>query len=368
MECVVFYVFVFLLILAIIVVILQYKQNKKYKTKIVTQEQVKKTVYSITNKMIKATSINEIYAIILDASIEVVPNASKGSVLALEEDGLFHYKSIYGYSPEILKLTLRKEEIWLGHINNFKETAIIKNPLSMDENIVHEKNVNELINNKALSINCAMCTPIYVDEKLIAILNIDCSDKTVTFNKEDVATINYIKNELELVIRLFLIQKQLKYMANYDELTGLCNRRLFKQLFLREIERIRRYNTEACLVLVDMDNFKIINDTYGHNTGDDALRFLSKIMNENIRKTDVLARMSGDEFVILFINCTADEADQKLKRIRNSLKNNKFNENLTLSFSFGVSHIDCNDCRTADEIFSEADKNMYLDKKDKGIR
>jgi energy-coupled thiamine transporter ThiT len=164
-----------------------------------------------------------------------------------------------------------------------------------------------------------------------------------------------------LVLKNFFTQNKLRYMANYDELTGLFNRRYFKQFFNNELLRIKRYSGEGCLALIDLDNFKSVNDTYGHNVGDKALKLFADILRENVRKSDIYARMSGDEFVILFINCSKKIAIERLEQIRNVLTETT-NKEFSLGFSYGVCEINSHSELSCDDIFGIADKEMYCDK------
>jgi diguanylate cyclase (GGDEF)-like protein len=354
-------------LIIIFIVVLQYIEIKRLNKKLILMEKARNTLYVVAEKITKVNSEEEVFSLILDTAVELIPNASRGSILLLGEDDNFYFKILKGYSEELKRLSLRREETFLYKINDFRETAIVKNPNRFDEGIVIKEKVNKMKSFEALDISCTLSSPIYIDEKLIGMINVDIVENDKVFNDEDIALMNYIKNELQLALKNSFIQNKLKFMANFDELTGLFNRRYFKQFFSKELSRIKRYKTEGCLALVDLDDFKHINDTYGHNTGDRALKFFSDILRESIRKSDIYARISGDEFVILFVNCSKEKAIETLERIRMTLKERKF-ENLVLSFSFGVSRIDSNSSDTPDDIFGEADNEMYQDKRNKEIR
>lgn len=327
-------------------------------------DNVKNILFEVAEKIIKTTSENEVYSLILDTAIELVPGATKGSILLIEEDSLFHFKTVKGYSEELKKMTLKKEEAYLYSINNFSETAIIKNPNRFDEDVMNEANVQNLKSFEALDISCTLTSPIYMDEKLIGMINVDSTIAQKTFTNEDLNLMNYIKNELQLALKNSFIQSKLKYMANFDELTGLYNRRHFKQYLTSECLKIMRYKTEGCLSLIDLDNFKAINDNYGHNMGDRALKLFANVLRENIRRTDIYARMSGDEFVILFINCNRANAIERMESIRKEAMMTKI-ENMPLSFSYGICYIEADSNFNTDDIFGKADKEMYIDKNEK---
>lgn len=354
-------------ILVIVIIVLQYIEIKRLNNKLKLMERVRNTLYVVAEKITKVNSEEEVYSLILDAAVELIPNATRGSILLLGEDDNFYFKILKGFSVELKKLTLRREEAYLYNINNFSETAVIRNPNRFDEGVINHEKVNTMRDFEALDICCTLSSPIYIDEKLVGMINVDNVSNNKAFNDEDIALMNYINNELQLALKNSFVQNKLKFMANFDELTGLFNRRHFKEYFGKELLRIQRYKTEGCLALIDLDDFKYINDTYGHNTGDKALRFFSDILRENIRKSDIYARMSGDEFVILFVSCSKQKAIERLEYIRRTLKERKF-ENLVLSFSYGISKIDHDSIETPDYIFGEADKEMYIDKRFKEER
>ena len=117
---------------------------------------------------------------------------------------------------------------------------------------------------------------------------------------------NSIVVNLQLKERIMLQQKELEnkneklqYLATHDSLTGLVNRRYFEEQIISEILSDRRNDEKSCLVLLDVDDFKIINDMYGHITGDKVLQNIASILRANLRETDVVSRIGADEFIII---------------------------------------------------------------------
>lgn len=357
----------FIILVLFAFILLQYREIKRVNDKLKLMEEVRNTLYFVAERITKTNNEDEIYSLILGAAIELIHHASKGSILLFGEDDLLHFRSIKGFTKELKNLTLKREEAFLYSINNFSQTAIIKSPDKFDEDIFNVDKMETMKSFEALDIYCTISTPIYIDEKLIGIMNVDSTGKGEAFLKEDIDLMNYIRNELQLSLKNSFTQNKLEYMANFDELTGLYNRRYFKQFFNKELLKIKRYNGEGCLALIDLDNFKYINDTYGHNLGDTALKLFADALRENIRKTDIYARMSGDEFVILFVNCIKEKAVERLEHIRKVLAERNL-ENLNLCFSYGICKIDSKSELTTDEIFGIADREMYDDKKGKFFR
>ncbi|MDF2881917.1 MAG: putative diguanylate cyclase [Clostridiaceae bacterium] len=332
----------------------------KMRNKIATLRTIKEKMYILSDR-INTLDMNDkenVYNLLLETAIELIPNASKGSILTLEEDGLFHYKALIGYSEKIKKLTLKKEEVFLYEINNFTKTALITNPKKLDEKIVEKDNVDELKRYEALNINCIISSPIYIDKKFIGIINVDGINKGKGFDKEDIYIMNYIKNELQLALKTSSIQSSLRHLANFDELTGVFNRRYMKQLFAKEIENIKITGEKCVIVSMDIDNFKCINDTYGHSAGDAALRIFSAILKQNIRKTDIYGRLSGDEFALFLRNIDKEKAEEKMEDIRELLLKNNIGS-IRLSFSYGVYYLDKDNMLSVEDILNVTDKKMY---------
>jgi len=351
-------VIIFLLLLAFF----QHYKIIKLKNNVKTIDGVKRSLYNMGERVSKAEDEEEVYSVVLETAVSLIPGASKGSILMLEQDGLFHYTALKGFSDKVKTLTLTKEEIFLNKINNFSDTAIIVNPLKFDENVIEKGKFNEFTEYEALDISCCISSPIYFEGKVIGVINVDSINKNKVFGKEDVELMNYIKNELQLVLNNFISKNKLQYMANFDELTGLYNRRFFKHIFNMELCKLKRTKSRFCLALIDLDDFKQINDTYGHNMGDKALKYFSDVLRTHIRQTDVYARMSGDEFVVLFLDCHKENALKKMESLKAKLKDISF-ENIKINFSYGLTCIDSNSELSADDIFAIADKYMYEQKK-----
>ncbi|AXK39654.1 GGDEF domain-containing protein [Crenobacter cavernae] len=145
-----------------------------------------------------------------------------------------------------------------------------------------------------------------------------------------------------------------------DQLTGAYNRRGLIEHFEREISRAERTSQPLCLALIDVDNFKQLNDRYGHLAGDDALKYLVDVIRHNARPTDVVARYGGEEFVILLPDTPVDEAIQMLQRLQRELTRTFFlanSDRLVITFSAGVArwHLGERDC----DVIERADQAMY---------
>ena len=168
------------------------------------------------------------------------------------------------------------------------------------------------------------------------------------------------KARTELDERHELLQAQaakLEELATTDALTGAYNRRKFNELILAEIERVRRYGHPLSLFILDIDHFKRINDTRGHETGDEVLVVLAGLIRAGIRATDSLARWGGEEFVVLSPEVTVEEAMGLAERLRAAAGTHEYSFVGKVTASIGVAQHRAGE--TADELFARADEALY---------
>ena len=132
-------------------------------------------------------------------------------------------------------------------------------------------------------------------------------------------------------------EKRLKFLASYDPLTSLLNRRAFIEFAGYEIRRCRRTGQGFSVVLIDLDFFKKINDTFGHCAGDLVLSEFSSLLKENLRESDIVSRFGGEEFLCLMPDTAAEDAFFIMERIRNiGLKSLYKGKTINYSFSAGI--------------------------------
>ena len=153
-----------------------------------------------------------------------------------------------------------------------------------------------------------------------------------------------------------------KEMARTDYLTGAANKRFFFEFAAMELNRARRYKRPFAAVYMDVDNFKTVNDTLGHEAGDNLLRLVAKAIKENLRRTDVVARLGGDEFVILMPETGFEPARVAVERLQKFLRDVVGAKKFPVSFSIGTVTYSAPP-ETVDEMVKEVDNLMYDAKK-----
>ncbi len=155
---------------------------------------------------------------------------------------------------------------------------------------------------------------------------------------------------------------QLEQLATVDKLTSLYNRVKFEQKIKEEMSRVQRYKSEPfSIVLFDVDNFKHINDTYGHITGDIVLQRIAGVVKTTIRTTDLACRWGGEEFVIIYPHTNISQALEASEKIRGLIYKLKFDVIKNVSCSFGVAQFEADD--TMQSLLARADQAMYQAKK-----
>jgi diguanylate cyclase (GGDEF)-like protein/PAS domain S-box-containing protein len=160
-----------------------------------------------------------------------------------------------------------------------------------------------------------LCVPLIVKSGTIGLLCLTGVAGTtvgsITRQQLAVAVCETIK----LSLYNLKLREELREQATHDPLTGLCNRRYLEENLARELHRAQRGNWPLCVVMLDLDHFKPFNDSFGHDAGDSTLRELSQVLREKLRKSDILSRYGGDEFVLVLPNSSLADARQRLEQI-----------------------------------------------------
>jgi diguanylate cyclase (GGDEF)-like protein len=158
-------------------------------------------------------------------------------------------------------------------------------------------------------------------------------------------------------------QDKLKDLASRDYLTELYNRRYFNEVSQGILEVAQREKKECSVVMIDIDNFKNINDTYGHSVGDRIIKELAHILIENTRDSDIVSRFGGEEFALLFPLTTVDGAFTIAEKLRTAIENKEItidnNKHINFTISIGIDRIDYSDKNTLDKALDRADKALY---------
>jgi diguanylate cyclase (GGDEF)-like protein/PAS domain S-box-containing protein len=191
------------------------------------------------------------------------------------------------------------------------------------------------------------------------------STKENAFSQQDVRLLELLLEYTTQAIERIRLQKQLHDQAMRDPLTNVFNRRYFNQVIESEIGRSERYNHPISFLMMDIDHFKFINDTYGHQTGDCILKAVADLLVEQVRESDLVVRYGGDEFLVVLIE-TNKETDTVIKRIHQALVKLSCKTKLIpfpVTLSIGAAYWKPGINKTVEEILAEADRSMYTEKR-----
>jgi diguanylate cyclase (GGDEF)-like protein len=160
------------------------------------------------------------------------------------------------------------------------------------------------------------------------------------------------------------MQEKLKYLATTDSLSGLYNRAEFMNLARNEFTLAKKNNVELSLLIMDLDNFKTINDTFGHAAGDEIIREIGTIIKTSFRKTDIPGRIGGEEFAVVLKNSSLEEAKIVAEKVREIVSRRKViygEQEISLTVSIGVAAIRgiTNDINDIEDILKMADDALY---------
>ncbi len=256
------------------------------------------------------------------------PNCEQGYHILLADAGRF--------SSVVLNFTKSLNELALF----FNRVARLANPIPMVL-LCERGNENLIITSMKNGVKDCIIKDEMTDERLVRTVL-----QVIEAHKFELMNVRF--------------QKQLEERANRDFLTGTLNRHRFTELYEYEISSARRYKRPLSVTMIDLDDFKHINDAYGHKVGDEALIALSNLLKAQLRSADLIGRFGGDEFVVAMPETDLPQAQATFKRIREALAELNQSRHLPceLTISIGISSSDSGyDC-----LIERADKMMYQSK------
>ncbi len=212
--------------------------------------------------------------------------------------------------------------------------------------------------------------PLLHKDRLIGSFNIGSDDKNRFDENAGADFLKHLAAVIAVCLDNNLAREHLKYLGLIDNLTGVNNRRFFDQRLMEEISRIRRSGNPSSCLFIDADHFKQINDTYGHQTGDQVLRYIAQVLREQVRQIDVVARYGGEEFTVILLQTAPEKAREIADRIRQQIARQPFidenSEAIPLTVSIGISTLFADEITdneaAAARFIEEADQALYTAK------
>ena len=205
--------------------------------------------------------------------------------------------------------------------------------------------------------------PLLCQDRVVGVLNLADKKGPKFFAKEEIALVELLGQLIGASIGNIKLFEKTQRQATMDGLTGLANHRTFYEILERELWRSRRYGGHISVIMVDVDNLKKINDSYGHRVGDKAIRQVSRKIKQCIRQIDTAARYGGDEFAVILPNTSLTEAVVVAERMVEVVAHSAITadeQEIPLSISVGLGEYDCH--KRPEDITSQSDQALYTAK------
>jgi diguanylate cyclase (GGDEF)-like protein len=248
--------------------------------------------------------------------------------------------------PSPMVMAVRSKQLMLvGDIDTHKKPIIRKSQRAFAEN--YKTN------------NCAIA-PLICQDRVVGVLNLADKTSSNQFNSGDIALIELFSQLVGASIGNIKLFEKIQRQATTDGLTGLVNHKTFYEILEKELWRSRRYGGQISLIMVDVDNLKKTNDTYGHRAGDKVIREISRKIKECIRQIDTAARYGGDEFAVILPNTSLGDATIVAQRMVNAVASSPATwkrDLIPLSISVGLGQYDAD--TNPEDITSRSDQALY---------
>jgi diguanylate cyclase (GGDEF)-like protein/putative nucleotidyltransferase with HDIG domain len=313
-------------------------------------------LYELAQSMGTSLGVAETMAIIASKLSKLVPFSTCALFLHDEAQGRMTCRFAAGIDNDVIsRLTLDRGEGLVGWV------AVNKRPL-VNGRPAADLEAADL--DAETTLAAALVCPLVFNEKLIGALAL-YHVQPRWFTDDHRRLLDRVAEQAAGVVNNSIVYEQTKHDSLTDPLTGLPNTRFMFVHLTRELARAARLRSEVSLLVMDLDAFKDINDRWGHNVGDRALREVAHALRAGIRPYDICVRYAGDEFVVVLSGCSADEAEQKKQELQEAIGEIAFEVRpgrvVALSASFGRASFPL-DGETYDELLATADERMYGDK------
>ncbi len=241
---------------------------------------------------------------------------------------------------------------------------LAKNSIKNDKVIINDRIDDDFIDRFDLKeIKSIICIPLKVRDEAIGTINAVQIEFARNFKEADKRFLTTLANQIAIAVENARMYNQMQELATKDGLTKLYNHSYFQEVLDREIESAERERTPLSLLMMDIDKFKLFNDTYGHQVGDKVLKELAKLLKKEVREIDTVARYGGEEFSIILPGTDEAQAYQVASRINEEVRNMvvRYEElELNITISIGLSSYQLGSSKKA--LINQADQACYVAK------
>lgn len=279
------------------------------------------------------------------------------AVVGLFEEDVLKIKAVVGFKDEIIGKPVPKDSLmyWVTRHKQYLDIKRYK----------EKKKVNPLIDENVKLPNLDRITiyPFLIEDRVIGIFMLGFNKTNISEYEKNVLEI--LTNQTSIAISNAMLFEKVNLMATTDGLTGVYNHRFFQEKLSEELERAIRYNEKLVFMLLDIDFFKKVNDTYGHPVGDLVLKNISQCLKAEARKVDIVARYGGEEFAVIMVQTGKEGGLKFAERLRETIQKKEIlfsGGKLNVTTSIGLACFP-EDAKDKSRLIEKADKALYKAKK-----
>lgn len=319
-------------------------------------EQLNKVLYNISKAANSPISLNQLYKTI-HKELGTILDTTNFYIALIDkkEDKIYFPYHVDEREDDFTPQKLKNGKTLTCYVIE-NAYPLLLNFNTMKELISHKK----LINPSAVTEKISwLGVPLKIEDRVIGAMGVQGYTNPELYTEKDIKLLEFISSQVATAIERKSSEERIKYLSFRDSLTGLYNRAYFE-------EELERYNSSRyyplSVVMLDINGLKVINDTFGHSEGDRLLQHFSQVLTFVSRQGDILARIGGDEFVILLPSTTSEHAHEFCERIKQACQQDKIKPAyLRLNISLGHTTQE-GEYKNTDTLLKEADKKMYQDK------
>lgn len=328
-------------------------QKKALEEELVTEKRKLEQILDFDEKIGTIRAYDSLVNFIVEKTV-VLLESKKCSLMLLDEEAqeLF-IQGAKGLEEGVIKgCRMKLGEAVAGVVAQSRMPMLVKN-IEYDERF---KRSSKLY----YSSRSFMSVPIILEEKFMGVINATDKARPESFNEIDLRILGAIAREVAIALENVRLYKELNFLTVTDPLTLIYNYRQFSRSLNYEIKRRKRVAGHLGLIIMDIDDFKPYNDTFGHLEGDDLLKGIGRILKTQLRETDIICRYGGDEFAIILPDITVEGACIAAEKIRQAVENTSFKMKVTVSLGIAgyESHLNQYD------FILKADRALYKAKRE----